>query len=431
MRRGRGCATSPSTAPRRHVALVALSVVIVGIVLGWVLHTDEGGAVFAKYSRHHAAFLFLALAIAGGALAYGWCHRDRTEESLRRIGHAVWPTFAFMAVAAPSLYIYAHNRYLQSQVFSLLGAEAHAFQQIDEPFYPQVAAVRGAGTYRIFCLGGSTTLGVGLPWQQAYPARLEALLRERYPAANVEVVNAGCTWHTSQHSLFKYLTRVAAYRPDMVIVYHAFNDLFQATSWKLGNGPFRSDYGHFFGALGNRVKPVDRFNRRLAEFLVPRHWYTDLRHTLPPPVPQPVDLRAPLPSFRRNLQRLAQVCQADGVRVVIANQPFLYRDNMTQEEEAVLFYPYYYGGSDARPTVAEQRQAMVVLNRTVEDVARTNGLPFVDLEGAIPKRLEFMYDDVHYTALGAQRVAETFAAGIDWQGVFSRADSGRAARASP
>src|SRR5438045_2911586 len=47
-----------------------------------------------------------------------------------------------------------------------------------------VALVKPPKTFRIFTIGGSTTLGVSNPYPDSYPFLLQALLREKYPDVN-------------------------------------------------------------------------------------------------------------------------------------------------------------------------------------------------------------------------------------------------------
>lgn len=81
------------------------------------------------------------------------------------------------------------------------------------------------GTYRIAVLGGSTTFGLLLEAGEAYPARLENALRNDYGYTHVEVVNAGVIGYDSWNSLVNLSFRVLELDPDMIIIYHAMNDM--------------------------------------------------------------------------------------------------------------------------------------------------------------------------------------------------------------
>ena len=77
----------------------------------------------------------------------------------------------------------------------------------------------------ILAFGDSLTAGYGLAAHHAFPAQLEALLRERHPGATVQ--NAGVSGETSAGGLAR-LPRVLArlsVRPDLAIVELGANDL--------------------------------------------------------------------------------------------------------------------------------------------------------------------------------------------------------------
>jgi hypothetical protein len=216
----------------------------------------------------------------------------------------------------------------------------------------------------------------------------------------------------------RYVGRFSDLKPDVVIVMHAFNDVFQASEGKLTNGEFKEDYGHFFGPLGLRVNPRDRFTenlrRGLANNWLLRTWYSDLYHQSETTLKKPVDLLRALPSFRRNLTQLVYRAKQDGVTVILATEPFLYHDKMSGDEIRSLFYDYYYRDYAKVPTIREQEQAMRAFNAVIREIACQEQVILVDLEASLPKSPEFMYDDVHYTVEGARVVARIFLESVSW-----------------
>ncbi|MEC9376042.1 MAG: SGNH/GDSL hydrolase family protein [Pseudomonadota bacterium] len=108
--------------------------------------------------------------------------------------------------------------------------------------------------YRIVAIGGSTTFGVYVPWDQSYPYHLELELRNRINSKNIEVVNAGMTGSTSAESLHRLFTQILSLKPDMVIIYHAYNDLFP----RVFNN-FQKDYYHWRKSDPNNPPGMTRF----------------------------------------------------------------------------------------------------------------------------------------------------------------------------
>jgi lysophospholipase L1-like esterase len=82
------------------------------------------------------------------------------------------------------------------------------------------------GTYRIVAIGGSTTFGVHLPHTKTYPVYLQQDLNERLRTDKSEVINAGLTGSASAESLHRLFPQILPLNPDMVVIYHGYNDIF-------------------------------------------------------------------------------------------------------------------------------------------------------------------------------------------------------------
>lgn len=90
---------------------------------------------------------------------------------------------------------------------------------------PEIAEVKPQGQYRIVCLGGSSTYDTKIEDDtQTFTAQLERQLEQR-GHAQVRVINAGVGAYTSWESLVNLQLRVFNLQPDLIIVYHATNDV--------------------------------------------------------------------------------------------------------------------------------------------------------------------------------------------------------------
>ena len=388
---------------------------------GFVLHTSSGdGLLLGKYSGSYAGLLVFLTVVWLGLNSWTWRQGRALSARLRGFSVSIGITLLLAALILPGTYIYLHQRSLERDVFGPMKPDAHSFFQMDLTPNPPAEL---PDALRVLALGGSTTWSTALERSQAYPAVLQRLLAQAWPGRRVEVMNAGVPWQNSFHSLLRYVGRFSEWKPHVVIVMHAFNDIFQASEGRLTSGAFRTDYGHFFGALGNRVNPTDRLANMLGNALsnnwLARTWYSDLSGPVETPALKTVDLMKPLPSFRRNLTRIIHRVRQDGAQIILATQPYLYRENMPEEERKNLFYDYYYKDYAVVPSIAEQQSAMDAFNAAVRGIARGSNVTLVDLERAVPKSPEWMYDDVHYTVAGAQKVAEEFVAQVPWGQVIA------------
>jgi hypothetical protein len=112
-----------------------------------------------------------------------------------------------------ALDVWLHYRLEQWSGFSVWG-------------YRRPAVGRKApGEQRIVVLGGSTAFGWGVPWDEAFPARLEAALRPlARNGAPVTVVNLGMPLNGAYSFRFT-LEDYAGLDYDAVVLYEGYNDL--------------------------------------------------------------------------------------------------------------------------------------------------------------------------------------------------------------
>jgi hypothetical protein len=89
---------------------------------------------------------------------------------------------------------------------------------------PHGAGAPDAGPSRVFCFGGSTMLGVGVPDWGTIPAYLALEYEKR--GLPCEVVNCGAGWWTSSQSLARLTGLLrAGTRPDVVVFYDGINEV--------------------------------------------------------------------------------------------------------------------------------------------------------------------------------------------------------------
>jgi len=119
-----------------------------------------------------------------------------------------------------------HNPEYEKGQINSLGFRSHEFN----PQKPE-------GTYRIICVGGSTTEGRGSDIDHTWPAQLEKKLGKGY-----EVINAGLSAAEMPYVINILEKELIYYKPDMVICYLVFNHIhkrrFQinvkpALSWRI------------------------------------------------------------------------------------------------------------------------------------------------------------------------------------------------------
>jgi lysophospholipase L1-like esterase len=184
---------------------------------------------------------------------------------------------------------------------------------------PPFTTRKTPGALRVVCLGDSTTFGLRVPEDTAWPRRLETLLRRRLDRDDVEVLNLGVPGYTSFQGLRQYRDEAAQLEADVVIsAFGSFNDWVPAVS---RTDAEQEDAPTWHGlrivqlalALGERSRApyeaastVEEAERRSAQL--------DTRGLLGP-------RRVPPADFAANLRALARAAHADGARFVIVVQP--------------------------------------------------------------------------------------------------------------
>lgn len=100
------------------------------------------------------------------------------------------------------------------------------------------------GTYRIVCMGDSSTFGWGVESDEAYPALLEAELRRRHPDLRFEVVNLGVCGYSSFQGRVLMEREALRWEPDLVTFSYGSND------WSRVPEPFDEAYARNAGWVG-------------------------------------------------------------------------------------------------------------------------------------------------------------------------------------
>ena len=80
----------------------------------------------------------------------------------------------------------------------------------------------------VVAIGSSSTFGTGATSPgYSYPSQLADILRQRFPGARIDLVNAGIGGETVTSNLARFQHDVIAHRPDLVIWQVGMNDAFQ------------------------------------------------------------------------------------------------------------------------------------------------------------------------------------------------------------
>ncbi len=294
--------------------------------------------------------------------------------------------------------------------------------QLVRAFRGRVFDTKKHATWRIACLGGSTTNGFMLPEEETWPAILEELLRDR--GLDVEVINAGRAWYTTAQSLVSYTLDVRFFDPDLVIVMHAYNDL--GRSFPLpGEAPFERDYGSYQGPMRRLLEPTRRSEdtsswsyvlgasalyRSLCRVTaIDRMFYKSLSASRQrPAVAATVDVGLSgfpaIQSHRDNLEYLVKLCHADGRGVILLTQGHLFRHERYADRPSNWFTQS--GSAVSANSVAD---AMDECSRSIQAVGGDLDAPVVDAASALGSNPDHFLDHLHLALAGDRVIAKLVA----------------------
>ncbi len=96
-----------------------------------------------------------------------------------------------------------------------------------DPSPEYLLADKPAGSYRIFCLGGSTTVGYPYWYNGAFATFLRDRLKTIFPDRHIEVINLGMT-ATNSYTVLDIGKELIKYKPDLYLVYDGHNEFYGA-----------------------------------------------------------------------------------------------------------------------------------------------------------------------------------------------------------
>jgi lysophospholipase L1-like esterase len=288
------------------------------------------------------------------------------------------------------------------------GYERAGFERINALGFrgPEIEQPKPASTYRIVAVGGSTTFGVYLPWRYSYPWQLQEVLRERFGTDRIEVINAGLTGSTAAETYHRLPTQILPVEPDMVIVYHAFNDLLP----RVFNN-YEDDYYHFRRSDPNNPPGLTRFYlyRLALRALSPGYfhenydlsnqvWKTD---NLPRTDTERARnfLNSDNNAFRLNLDNVVALLRAQNIDVVLAS--FAMAPDIWHWQEIIPPYLWELG--------------IAANNAVIRELAVRHEVPLVPFAAAPFAQAEADYgepmfdDSIHMGIKGNRFKAEFFA----------------------
>jgi len=252
-----------------------------------------------------------------------------------------------------------------------------------------------AGRVRVAFLGGSTTFcAEASALATTWPERVVAGLRAAFPEAAFDCVNGGGAGYSTEESLKNLAHRVGPLAPDVIVIYHATNDLVvESRRRALALGLYRRD----------EITPSRLGRHWLSWYLFEknlRHWR---RRGASEAGHMPFEA-ALLEPFRARLLALVRAAQERAPVVALVTFATQLRADQPPEAQRAaaassLGYMPFFDVGDLLAGYAEA-------NRVVREVAAETGVLLVEGEPSIPADAEHFADTVHFRDAGLALQAE-------------------------
>ncbi len=279
--------------------------------------------------------------------------------------------------------------------------------------------------YRILTVGGSTTEELYLDDNETWPYLLMKNLNMTNDGRQIIAMNIGKSGHNTRDHVMQLKSLIPLYKPDLVILMVGANDMLLKLSkrwvWKpfdestydytksfsyVSNYGFKSTisykiYTILSWELSSQFKEQDMVGEALIESRLERRNSKSIINEMP-------DLALVLDDYERNLERLIEIAKENNVSLVFATQPFLWKENISEEEDFSLWMTTDFNGNFY--PVKTMASSMDMFNtKLLDSCAKNKEVLCFDLEKKVPKSLDYFYDDMHFNENGAEFVAEQFA----------------------
>ncbi len=267
---------------------------------------------------------------------------------------------------------------------------------------PEIPKKKPPGLLRIAFLGGSTTFcGEVSSNAMTWPALVTKALHEHWPALDLDYINAGVPGYTIHALLPALEKRVAQFKPDIIVIYEATNDL-SANGYQLahqqGVAPRHQEAN--IGWLGRHSLFAYLIEKNLEVRRLQRE-ASNPAHKIK------LDMPVLDAEFRQDYVNLVVASQK--VAKVVATVTFSPRlrpgQSPKERREAAVTALYYM----PYMTIADLLTGYAQYNQVIREVAKSYGTLLVGDEDAIPADAQHYADSVHFTDAGSIAMAHRVA----------------------
>lgn len=281
-----------------------------------------------------------------------------------------------------------------------------------------------ANTVRLLCLGASTTQQITQETEDTWCGILETKVRAIHGVDfhALSIGWGGAKVVDSAQWLLNYIDKL---KPDIIITLFGINDL----AWSGGSNytprhVIEPEQGRSmlsrlyrwcldYSQICRRVDLARKGRFRQKEIQAGRAvgWHTanlpdfQRRYKELPYVESPIRQPDPIDEFRDSIRWLFRFAAQRGVKLIALGQPTLWKPDPTPEELGSFWFSVNTPDGPVRPSMSWLVAEMDKYNAIQKAEAEALGFDYVDLAAAVPRTLDYFFDDCHFTDKGSEKVA--------------------------
>lgn len=276
---------------------------------------------------------------------------------------------------------------------------------------------------RIATIGASTTANLNLSFEENWPGHLGILLQKAIPNRDIRVINAAVPGFDTAQSIGNLSLRVIPFKPDIVIIYHAYNDLKAIRP----NMTFKPDYSHFHTKpYGYHKKPnvLIRSLGRSMFYVRTRNEYREYRKKRKR-YEEPTNKKSgkgrlsyipqvAVQIFEQHIRCLVSIAKAEGAIVILSSFATLHDPNLDWSSSLVLKHLTEFQRRDLYSllhftpglSLGTIFEGFNRYNTVLEKLAIQERIGWVDNASLIPHEDTYFVDRVHFSEKGARHMAK-------------------------
>jgi len=154
----------------------------------------------------------LSLEVSSRVFIFSYLRKNIPEEEFNALFYK--STFFYYIGA-----LFCEDSMYEYDFMELTHLKANSRLDINEDGYrgEKVSIAKPKNTFRILCLGDSTTFGLCIPVEHTYPYLLQDKLQAEFPELKIEVLNAGVPSTNSIEAKRRYQVKFTHYNPDIIL----------------------------------------------------------------------------------------------------------------------------------------------------------------------------------------------------------------------